>query len=360
MQRVRQEFRRAGLAEVAYPRPATFPSVVAAQPAKSPRLSPTGRIARALRVVLPLVVLPSGACITPKEHVTYDLVHSLAEAKAVGARLRLDFGASDTRPSMLSGWSWNETAGDGTTFVWAIGEESLVTLTLNGLRPDELRFRAQPVAGPVSAAAGESSSASDVGGVEISIGERSLARCDLAAGFDAYRIGVDPDAWPATEVTLRLRYRMPPQPPIPGAGSSRRLAVAWDWLELGFEGGSAGAASSGTGTASPDERAAPAVRGGRLVLAPSVRLDYAVDLEAGSRLELDRVEPSASALLVVLTPRGGAPRTLRLGEQLGRHVVDLGIDHFTVATLALLADPESLGAGELLVLERPRLVRTDT
>ncbi|HVS62561.1 MAG TPA: hypothetical protein VMT85_03545 [Thermoanaerobaculia bacterium] len=294
-------------------------------------------------------------CARPDPLVTYDLAHSLPTARPVRADLRLDFGVSSARGSLLSGWSWNETSDGGSTFVWGIGPESLVRLTLNGLRPTELRFRARALAGDETGSDAGSNSGGNSGSdaaaaarraVEIAIGELPLASARVSADFAEHRLAVDPDAWPATDVVLRLRYRPPPPPA--GSGRNRRLAVAWDWLELALP-----------ATASPPTGLSPRLAGrARIELPRAVRLDYAVDLEPGSRLVLDEVLPSPSALLVVLTPRDGEPRLLRLAPAAGDDVVlDLGIERFTVATLSLLADPGVLVAGEHLALEHPRIVR---
>lgn len=282
--------------------------------------------------LLVAALLPLG-CRSPDPLLTYDLVHSLPASTPVAADLRIDFGAAEARGSMVSGWSWNETAPDGTTFVWGTGAESIVELHLNGLGPTELRFRAQPLPAAGHRAAPRA--------VEVAVGDQTIARAELIGGFTEHRLAVDPALWPTTDVRLRLRH-LPP-PPAPSGRGQRRLAVAWDWLELGLP---RPAPLSGV--------APPAAGRFRLELPPALRLDYAVDLEAGSRLVIDRVEPEPRALLVVLTPRGGSPRPLRVGAD---GVVDLGIERLTVATLSLLADPEVLAEGETLVLRRPRILR---
>lgn len=308
-------------------------------PAASRRRSGTSGQVGCLLVSIALLL----GCARPDPLVTYDLAHSLPTARPVRADLRLDFGVSSARGSLLSGWSWNETSDGGTTFVWGIGPESLVRLTLNGLRPTELRFRARTLAGDDT---GSDAGTAAPRAVEIAIGELPLASTRVSAGFAEHRLAVDPDAWPATDVVLRLRYH--PPPPSTGSGRNRRLAVAWDWLELALP----AAVSAPIGLS-------PRLAGrARLELPPAVRLDYAVDLEPGSRLVLDEVLPSPSALLVVLTPRDGEPRPLRLAPSGGDDLeLDLGIERFTVATLSLLGDPGVLTAGEHLALERPRIVR---
>jgi hypothetical protein len=263
--------------------------------------------------------------------VAYDLVHGLSVARLVEPTVRLDFGTEEARARLGAGWSWNERAGDGTTFVWGTGAESVLRLSLNGLRPAELRLRAF---------AFERAPGSDPVTVEVLIDDVPAATVELAGTFAVRRLPVDPSLWAPTDSVLRLRYRPEPEP---ASDRDRRpLAAAWDWLEL--------AAAERAGAAG-----GPVQAGARsLRLGAGQRLDYPVDLEPGSRLTLTGVRPRPAALAIGLATQGRPPRTLRLGEHLE---ADLGVERFTPAILSLLADPGALPEGASLVLEGPRVVR---
>ncbi|HVS16216.1 MAG TPA: hypothetical protein VMV46_20045 [Thermoanaerobaculia bacterium] len=268
----------------------------------------------------------------PDAVVVYDLVHSLPAARRGEPTGRLDLGTEEARAHLGAGWSWNERAGDATTFVWGVGAESRIRLSLNGLRPVGLRFRALAFEPP--------GGAREPPALELLIDGAHAGEVELTGGFEVHGREVDPRLWSLTESVLQLRYR--PEPAPAGPHDRRPLAVAWDWLEL-EEVEPGPAASSGALRTSAR----------RLRLPVGLRLDYPLDLEPGSRLRLASVRPHPAALIAALAVSGQPPRLLRLD---GGLEVDLGIERFTPGVLSLLADPAAVPAGEDLVLEAPRVV----
>ena len=93
-------------------------------------------------VALAAIFLYSGD--RPSESLrTYDLVRILPAGKVFTERLLLDIGTEPAR-DLISGFSWNETAGDGTSFAWSTGPTSTAELTLCEPRPSQLKLRGFP------------------------------------------------------------------------------------------------------------------------------------------------------------------------------------------------------------------------
>jgi len=87
-------------------------------------------------------VLVHAGCGETDEDVAYDLAALVTEARVISERSRLDFGVADTRSYLDEGWSRDESAADGTSFVWSTGESSSLRLFLAQRRDVQLSFRA--------------------------------------------------------------------------------------------------------------------------------------------------------------------------------------------------------------------------
>ena len=86
-------------------------------------------------------VLVQAVCGETDEDVAYDLATLLTEARVISELRRLDFGVADTRSYLDEGWSRDESAADGTSFVWSTGESSSLRLFLAQRRDVQLSFR---------------------------------------------------------------------------------------------------------------------------------------------------------------------------------------------------------------------------
>ena len=73
-------------------------------------------------------ILVLAGCGEPDGEVAYDLAALVAEARVISELERLDFGTADTRSYLDEGWSRDESAADGTSFVWSTGESSSLRL----------------------------------------------------------------------------------------------------------------------------------------------------------------------------------------------------------------------------------------
>ena len=93
--------------------------------------------------IFALTLLLSTGC-APSRTATQDLVELSRRALVEGETALLDFGERDSRPHLVSGWSEDETATDGTSFVWATGASSSLRFFIAEPRPLQLSFRSWP------------------------------------------------------------------------------------------------------------------------------------------------------------------------------------------------------------------------
>ena len=86
-------------------------------------------------------------CNAGKEPVEYtehlDLVAETRFGETQSELRELDLGTPEVRPHLAQGWSWDEKTRGGTTFVWAVGEESEVELYLSSDRKEALTLETQ-------------------------------------------------------------------------------------------------------------------------------------------------------------------------------------------------------------------------
>lgn len=266
--------------------------------------------------------------------VVHDLVaeHSLGEVRLEPGKV--DLGTSSARPYLASGWSWDETAGDGTTFVWSEGEASALDFFLARPRELALTFRAFPF----------TYDGAPEQGVEMVVNGRPVAEVALAPGPGEHRVALPAAALAAGSNRLLLRYRWSRSPAAAGAsGDHRRLAVGWDWLRFG----------DGEGAAAP--RADP--EAGRLLLPYGSQVDHFLDLPAGSALALAGVSAQGAEpgrLEVLLAREGGEEVVVgRLEPGSGSRTLELPVAERSLARLSLRAVGQA-GAGGL-VLARPAI-----
>jgi len=124
-----------------------------------------------LRRAAAVLFLCALACSRPK--VPLETVHDLVALFPV-AEVRsevggLDFGTHDARPALVSGWSRNETAADGMSYVWSQGEASVVEFFLAAARDLQVAIRCAPLSVPQS--------------MQVEINGRALGRVVMAPGM---------------------------------------------------------------------------------------------------------------------------------------------------------------------------------
>ena len=169
-------------------------------------------------------ILVLAGCGEPDGEVAYDLAALVAEARVISELERLDFGTADTRSYLDEGWSRDESAADGTSFVWSTGESSSLRLFFSEQRDVQLNFRCwrfqYPEAPPQQ--------------VTVEVNGATIATVALAGGPAEYRVHVPASVVESgnNRVSFRYRWHRAPRDVIPGATDGRGLAVAWDWLSI--------------------------------------------------------------------------------------------------------------------------------
>jgi hypothetical protein len=137
--------------------------------------------------------------------------------------LLLDFDPATTADDLLYGWSAFERRADGTTFAWAVGRHAGLGLHLD--RPRPLRLRATlwpyPLPGRRQRLTAE-------------LNGRRLGTVPLDRGRQTIEVELPASAWRAGENRLDLTFAdaTAPADVDPGSADRRRLAVAFDRLEL--------------------------------------------------------------------------------------------------------------------------------
>ncbi len=208
-------------------------------------------------------------CGSQDAHIAYDLVEHLPSAVVIRESPLLDFGSGSSRALLYAGWSRDEVAADGTTFVWGVGEGSSLNFFLAEPRDLALTFRCWPFSYPGAPSQTLTLwiNGHDVGGLE------------LGATALEYRIEVHAADLISGTNQLEIAYghHRSPSEVLPGATDDRGLAVGWDWLRIG--------------EAAPAR--APFARGdGRIasVMLPNhLRLEYQLDVPAESSLVIESV-----------------------------------------------------------------------
>lgn len=163
------------------------------------------------------------ACSPPGFEAIVDLVESFPLAEVVAETPLIDFGTQDARSRLGTGWSWNETAADGMTFVWGVGEESWLELFL--AEPRELRAVLRCF--PYTFRGGARQS------VAVAVNGRDLATLELRPEAAEYELTLPAGHLRAGTNRLTFGYAHSQAPAaVSGSPDRRPLAVGWDYLRL--------------------------------------------------------------------------------------------------------------------------------
>jgi arylsulfatase A-like enzyme len=190
-----------------------------------------------------------------------------ATATVVSETAILDFGARESRPHLVWGWSEDERATDGTSFVWATGASSRIRLFIAEPRALEVSFRAWPFRFPDAPPQR----------LALRLNDAPLADLTLNEAPSEYHLRLPAELQVEGENVLDVAYayHRAPRDTLPGASDPRALSVGWDWLRV-------------EGTMAPPGSLA---RGDALALPYGARVEYVLELPPGSRLEIDAVRP---------------------------------------------------------------------
>jgi len=277
---------------------------------------------RRAAAVLSLCVL---ACARPAKQpleTVHDLVALFPVAEVRSEVGGLDFGTRDARPALVSGWSRNEVAADGTSFVWSQGDASVVEFFLAAARDLQVAIRCAPLAMPQS--------------MRVEINGRALGRVVMAPGMREYVIALPRAA--VTAGTNRLAFRYGTVSAASADTGHRRLAVQWDALRF-------------RAVRQPD---APRPEPGAVYLPFGTGLVYFLDVPDRGELALPRLEVrggSGGHLEVAVQEEAGKDEVHEVSAGAKPQSVDLPDN--SLVRLALRAVPPAFGAEGGLWVQAP-------
>ncbi len=136
----------------------------------------------------------------------------------------LNFDPESSPAALASGWSGFEKTSTGDTFAWAQAREARVKVEARGSEDRLVRFRVWPFrwegAPPQT--------------VTVLVNDVRLETLTLVDGPQVLSVTSPGPAWKRGEnfLTFELGYAEAPKDRIPGAGDSRTLAAAFDWVEI--------------------------------------------------------------------------------------------------------------------------------
>jgi len=287
-----------------------------------------------LRRVLPALVLCitclaacSPAKKTPREPV-YDLAVLLPAAEVRREVGGIDFGSFDARPFLESGWSRNEHDPGGGTFVWSLGDVSILTFFLAAPRDLQAVVRCAPPEGSPQA-------------MQIDLNGHPLGSIELAAGMRDYEIALPRTALLGGTNRLAFHYRNVSEPTR--ETGHRRLAVLWDALRFR--------------PVRPSGSEAPRSEKGSLYLPFGSGIDYFLDLSTESSLSLAKIEGTSGGRLDLdLQEEGGKAETHTLEAEGTARTVELPGTGRRLVRLALRAVPPSPGTDGGIRLAAPAVL----
>ncbi len=136
----------------------------------------------------------------------------------------LNFDPETTSGHLLSGWSGWEKTPEGDTFVWAAAPEARLKVTNAGGSDRVLRFRAWAFSWP---GAPEQAVTLFVNGARVD-------GAGLGATPRVVTFVVPKALWKSGENEIRLAFAWAesPKEKAPPSDDERRLAAAFDWLEI--------------------------------------------------------------------------------------------------------------------------------
>lgn len=212
--------------------------------------------------------MPLAACSQPPVEtmaVVVDLVEDFPAASVLFEQNRIDLGTADARNFLTEGWSWNERSKSAGTYVWSSRTSSKISFFLTRTRQITLRWRALPYRCSECETQMISLRVNGVGVDEVPL-ERRWAEYSVTIPSQLVEVGLN---------DLSFHYQWTVQPSeISDSRETRRLAVAWDWIDLGKGPNLRPVADPGAET---------------LAVPPGARLDYYLDSPEDSEIVLDLV-----------------------------------------------------------------------
>jgi arylsulfatase A-like enzyme len=268
------------------------------------------------------------ACRAPVQGpVAADLVALFPSAETMTEAERIDFGTDEAAPHLLEGWGLPES-GDGQKYRWALGSRARLRFFLT--EPRALTLQARCWSAPLPS--GEEQA------LDVLINGRPQQHARIGAS-GSLRMTVPPEALAGGDNLLELRFAHATS----GLdGDPRRLAVAWDYLEIGPP----SPGSPPSVVQSPPTLSLPAGSGVR----------YYLELPPGTVLSWDalRAVGTAKGTHVVLRARavkgsGVRESTVRTGSAGAWTVTDASLSGLIELSIAAAAQAKGAAGGvELL------------
>jgi arylsulfatase A-like enzyme len=266
---------------------------------------------RALSLALAIASAPlvlDFGCREADPPIAYELTELFPSAGIVTETAVIDFGAASSRARLGSGFSGDETATDGTSFVWSVGPSSSIDFVLSEPRPVTVVFRAWPFrydSAPVQT-------------LRFELNSGKLGPLELSSEPNEYRLRLPETLLRTGHNRLRVSYsyERAPRDVLEGSADARPLAVGWDWMR--FEGIAPTDPPRASSSGDEDEAA--------IFLPAASSVSYYLDLAPGSLLGLEGVRALSET-----TARGrAAPLRIEIetpSERLER-TVDAGTRRF--------------------------------
>ena len=191
----------------------------------------TRHLPRKLEGLLLVTCVWLGACAPRPDLVEIlDLVREFHYAESAQERPLIDLGTASASASLLDGWSWNEVAPGGDTFVWAVGPRSEVGVFLAWARDLEVRMRCRTYRYPGAprqrvAVLWDGMKAAEIG-PGPGFGEQGFTVPAELATAGNHRLSFEPAYFGRPAGSLDRNGSPAPRHP-------RKLSFGCDWIEIG-------------------------------------------------------------------------------------------------------------------------------
>jgi arylsulfatase A-like enzyme len=287
----------------------------------------------------------------PVETVT-TLSHELPGASFEVERSEVDFGRPEAHPVMTRGWGQDEGGDDGDvdgTFVWSVGDESVLSLFLARTRPLTLSLRARPAPFP---SLGPQA-------IAVAVNGNAIGELELVSADDRYTVSIPEAVLAPGENRIAFRYRWVHSPAEMTAGSTDVRRVAVQWIHLEVTEPETSSASEGSARRHANATAPPSVErdepAGGIWLPPASRAVFHLEAPSEAWLEVEVLEGDGRLDLTVERQSGGDAVHVNLapGQQSGR--IPLAGREPDVARIALSTSaPDGAPNGRLHLIGRVR------
>ncbi len=191
----------------------------------------TRHLPRKLEGLLLVTCVWLGACAPRPDLVEIlDLVREFHYAESAQERPLIDLGTASASASLVDGWSWNEVAPGGDTFVWAVGPRSEVGVFLAWARDLEVRMRCRTYRYPGAprqrvAVLWDGMKAAEIG-PGPGFGEQGFTVPAELATAGNHRLSFEPAYFGRPAGSLDRNGSPAPRHP-------RKLSFGCDWIEIG-------------------------------------------------------------------------------------------------------------------------------